>query len=101
VLPSPVISIHPVQPVPLFATCHKKCTTIVHHQAIKFDIVQDTENRLHSFSNLNKIVNGVPHDAVHILYKGILYFQNVTHFQRTGINVFSIMAIRKVSPSLR
>jgi hypothetical protein len=36
VLPSPAISIHPVQPAPLFA---KKCTTIFHNQGIKFMIL--------------------------------------------------------------
>jgi hypothetical protein len=76
VLPSPVISIHPVQPVPLFATCHKKCTTIFHNQAIKFHTVQNIKNRIHFFLKSNKTVNGAPHDVVHILYKGILYFQN-------------------------
>ena len=102
VLPSPAISIRPVQPAPLFAICHTKCTTIFHNQRIKFIILYKIlKIDFHFFPKLNKIVNGVPHDIIHKHYKGILYFQNVTHCHSTGINVFSIMATRKVWPSLQ
>ena len=39
VLPSPAVSIRPVQPAPLFAICHKKCTTIFHNQGIQLMIL--------------------------------------------------------------
>jgi len=39
-----------------------------------------------------------PNDAVHRLYQGLIYFQNVTQFQGTCINVISFMLISKVQP---
>lgn len=52
-------------------------------------IVQDIKNLISLLSKLNKTVNGVPHDIIiHRLYIGILYFQNVTHFHSTGMDIF-------------
>jgi len=39
-----------------------------------------------------------PNDAVHRLYQGLLYFQNVIQFHGTYINVISFMLITRVLP---
>jgi hypothetical protein len=46
------------------------------------------------FFKANKILNGVHHDVVQLLYQGSIYLQNVTSFHGTGIN-----KIHNISPA--
>ena len=49
----------------------------------------------------NKTKNGVPRDAVHRLYQGVLYIQNVVRFYSIHVNVTQFTFARKVRPYQR
>lgn len=49
--------------------------------------------------NNNKNPSGPLSDTVHRLMQGVLYFQTVTHFYSTHVNVFSFMPASNVPPS--
>ena len=48
---------------------------------------------------LDKIANDVLCDAVHRLYRGVVYLQNVKEFHGTCVNGILFTPIRKISPS--
>jgi hypothetical protein len=53
-------------------------------------------NNISSEKRFGATLWSTPNDAVHRLYKGLLYFQNVIEFQGTYIKVIAFMLIRKV-----